>query len=530
MGSERYRIGDLTVDVGAAEVSRDGEVLHVTGLSFNLLVVFARRAPDVVDYDTLAAEVWGLEVVSDETVMQRVALLRRAVGDEASKPKYVRSVRGRGYGLVPEVRELDQQPSSLAPWKWAAVAALIALPLAYVMITRGDSRSAEPSTVTTAPLTATEMVRQADRFVARHRETDNEMAIELYEKSLELEPDHPRALVGLSFGLSQRVSKFNHPIHEAERALELAERRLASASDDPSAHYARGFALDSLGRVGPAIDSYLRASALDPENRAAAADAAYLQMVRGDLAESLKTSLDVLAAGAELHYLELEIGWDLALLGFDSAAAIWLQRALDLWPDSIFAGSTFARFRLYQGHLQEAQRIAEETLALGVDRAELPTILGHVALLRGDRDEAIRRYEQANEINPRVDPAKLRLLVLERSEPGAVDRYEELVREIRSGVAAGDEWPGTVLEEMLLHAGFGEFDAALVALDQAIDLGYRESAWLMLDPLLAELRAHPGFVERIERIALEIERERQEVLAAPWLPADLLDPGPSAAG
>jgi hypothetical protein len=46
----------------------------------------------------------------------------------------------------------------------------------------------------------------------------------------------------------------------------------------------------------------------------------------------------------------------------------------------------------------------------------------------------------------------------------------------------------------------------------------------MLDPMLSDLRADPGFVERIERIALALDKQRQEVLAASWLPHGLLQP------
>ena len=536
MPRESYRIADLIVDVGAATVERDDESLPVRGLSFDLLVALARHAPDVVDHDTLAREVWELASVTDETIMQRVTLLRRALGDEASRPTYVRSVRGRGYALVPQVEpiapapEPDNGASRRSSVIWAVAAALVVVAgVAGLGYRRGDGAGQQSSsTVKTAPLTANEMVRQADEFLARHRQTDNELAIDLYERSLELEPDHPRALVGLSLGLSQRVSKFNHPPAEARRALDLAERRLAAAPEDARAHYARAFALDCRGRIGPALESYQRAAALDPDNRVPKADAAYLQMVRGDFVDALAVNLEVLAAGERLHYVEVEIGWSLALLGFEDAAAIWLQRALDLWPDSPFAGSTFARFRLHQGRLGEAERLAVEAIGRGVERAELPTTLGNIALLRGDRQQAAQRYVDAEKLSSRINPAALRLLVLEKGKPTAEARYRELAEAVRDGLAEGDEWPGTAVNEMLLHAGFGEFEAALTALDTAIDLGYRESAWLMLDPVLGALREHPGFVDRIERIALELERERQALLAAPELTDAFLNVTPRA--
>jgi tetratricopeptide (TPR) repeat protein len=45
-----------------------------------------------------------------------------------------------------------------------------------------------------------------------------------------------------------------------------------------------------------------------------------------------------------------------------------------------------------------------------------------------------------------------------------------------------------------------EFDRAILALSQAIELGYRDFKWLAKDPDLKKLRAHPAFQELKEKI------------------------------
>ena len=45
-----------------------------------------------------------------------------------------------------------------------------------------------------------------------------------------------------------------------------------------------------------------------------------------------------------------------------------------------------------------------------------------------------------------------------------------------------------------------EFDRAIHALNQAIELGYRDFKWLAKDPDLKKLRAHPAFQELKEKI------------------------------
>jgi len=129
---ERYRVGDLSIDGDTFEVRRgDGERISLPGLTFDLLLALARRAPRVVDSEELIAEVWSGAAVSDETLIQRVALLRRALDDDAREPRYVRSVRGRGYCLVAPVEKLDAAAVGDRSWRlpprWAVAVAILAL-------------------------------------------------------------------------------------------------------------------------------------------------------------------------------------------------------------------------------------------------------------------------------------------------------------------------------------------------------------------------------------------------------------------
>jgi serine/threonine-protein kinase len=107
VATERYRVGDLVVDVGTASVLRNGLRQDLPPLSFTLLVSLLRRAPNTVRREELMSEVWPDAVVSDETLSQRVRLLRKTLGDDARKPRYVESVRGWGYRVAAPVEGLD---------------------------------------------------------------------------------------------------------------------------------------------------------------------------------------------------------------------------------------------------------------------------------------------------------------------------------------------------------------------------------------------------------------------------------------
>ena len=92
-----YRLDDLEIDVGRQRVTRGGVEIPLPRLSFDFLLTIVRAAPNLVTYDQLMERIWPGVVVNQETINQRVKLVRDALGDDARVPRYVAGVRGRGY-------------------------------------------------------------------------------------------------------------------------------------------------------------------------------------------------------------------------------------------------------------------------------------------------------------------------------------------------------------------------------------------------------------------------------------------------
>ncbi len=120
------RVDDLLVDFKRRTVRRGSEMLELTDRSFRLLEVLISHAPERVDKDQLIAEVWDDAVVSDDTLAQRVRLLRQSIGDNSQKPLYIAAVRGRGYRLIPPPREFGTaQSNGLPRAAWLAIVTMV---------------------------------------------------------------------------------------------------------------------------------------------------------------------------------------------------------------------------------------------------------------------------------------------------------------------------------------------------------------------------------------------------------------------
>jgi TolB-like protein/DNA-binding winged helix-turn-helix (wHTH) protein len=96
-------IGEWRVDAASSQISRDEEVVRVDARVMRLLTCLAARAGEVVTTDELLAEVWGGVVVTQDSVYQAVASLRRVLGDDPKSPTYIATVPRRGYRLVARV-------------------------------------------------------------------------------------------------------------------------------------------------------------------------------------------------------------------------------------------------------------------------------------------------------------------------------------------------------------------------------------------------------------------------------------------
>lgn len=141
----RLRILDIDVDLASGTVWRAGEVLDLPDLSYRLLVTLAASAPAMISKDDLISAVWGEVVVSDETLMQRVKLLRQALGDDSQNPRFISSVRGRGYRLAAPV---EKKSSRRAAWPITAaigLAALVGIVIAWQLLT--DNRQSPAPTI-----------------------------------------------------------------------------------------------------------------------------------------------------------------------------------------------------------------------------------------------------------------------------------------------------------------------------------------------------------------------------------------------
>ncbi|MCY4502054.1 MAG: ATP-binding protein, partial [Alphaproteobacteria bacterium] len=97
-GPETFTLGDLAVDYEARRVAVGGRPVRLTATEFDLLRLLTLNAGRVSTYESLIRQLWnGPDPGDPDRVRTFVKQLRRKLGDDPKRPRYILNERGVGY-------------------------------------------------------------------------------------------------------------------------------------------------------------------------------------------------------------------------------------------------------------------------------------------------------------------------------------------------------------------------------------------------------------------------------------------------
>ena len=110
----RYFFDDVTVERENFRVLKSGEARELEPRVFDLLVFMIEKRGRVLEKQEIFEQVWKDAYVTDNALTRAVKEIRRAIGDDASAPRYIETVPKRGYRFIAEVKEAEP-PLPLPP-------------------------------------------------------------------------------------------------------------------------------------------------------------------------------------------------------------------------------------------------------------------------------------------------------------------------------------------------------------------------------------------------------------------------------
>ena len=112
-----YHFGPYHLNGRESLLLRDGSPVALTPKAFDTLVVLVRNSGHLVEKEALMKEVWPETIVEESNLTQNIFTLRRILGEDGTKSKYIETVPRRGYRFVAPVREVTESESAVLPFK-----------------------------------------------------------------------------------------------------------------------------------------------------------------------------------------------------------------------------------------------------------------------------------------------------------------------------------------------------------------------------------------------------------------------------
>lgn len=103
IGSEigKLRFDGLTISTETRSVEVDGEVVELTSMEYELLLILARRHGRKLSRDEILSELRGIDAaLLTRSVDIMVSRLRQKLGDSNKAPRFIQTIWGRGYSFV----------------------------------------------------------------------------------------------------------------------------------------------------------------------------------------------------------------------------------------------------------------------------------------------------------------------------------------------------------------------------------------------------------------------------------------------
>ena len=113
------RFEGFELDPADRQLRRGGEPVELNGRYFDALALMVREAGRLVTKDRFMGEVWRGVPVTDEALTQCIRTLRRQLGDDAARPRFIETVPKHGYRFIAPLEGARPAPAA-TDREWAS--------------------------------------------------------------------------------------------------------------------------------------------------------------------------------------------------------------------------------------------------------------------------------------------------------------------------------------------------------------------------------------------------------------------------
>lgn len=227
--------------------------------------------------------------------------------------------------------------------------------------------------------------------LAHHQNGELTQADALYQRILEIAPNHPDAL-----HLSAVIA---HQNGQHERALVMLDKAIKIRASGPM-YCNRGLTLEACGQLDEAVDSYRHALALEPGYAEAHNNLGNALQKQGKQEDALKRYQRAIALKPDYADAHYNLAYLFQQQNQLAAAAESYRCALVFNPGYAAAHNNLGNVLMAQGDIAAAFDCYQEALVLNPNDAETHRNMGKCLSALGKFDSALACYQKALAIEP----------------------------------------------------------------------------------------------------------------------------------
>jgi DNA-binding winged helix-turn-helix (wHTH) protein len=309
---EVFHFDEFTLDVRERRLLRGTEAVRLSPKAYDVLVALVRQRGRLVTKDELLTRLWPGSFVEEGSLNVYVSGLRKALGEDATRPTYIETVARSGYRFIAAV---TCDPAEEKPEKSSAPNATSRPVELYELVGRGRSHLLSGSFL------------------------ELPAAVDAFRSAIEIDPTYAPAHAGFARARCVQAAFRAAPHKEAfTEAKAFALRALAMDSASADAQVALGTVLFlSEWDWAAAERSLQRALEINPDHTEALLQYGALQEALGRLDDGLRCKQQALARDPRSPGVLVQIAISYWYQRKYDDTLIWAQRALDVDPEHVLA-------------------------------------------------------------------------------------------------------------------------------------------------------------------------------------------------
>jgi protein kinase/serine/threonine-protein kinase len=344
----------------------------------------------------------------------------------------------------------------------------------------------------------------------RYKKDENEKAIDLFRKALNLDTNYALAYTGLADAYAQKAGAFGFGEIYFDSSVSMSNKAIQLSPELSEGYKSLGVVSAYKGKFRSAINYYSKALDLNPNYGPAINNISTIYWWLGKFDEAYPWAVKSVQIDPARASGYGTLGIIYLGLARDSAAEKWLLTSIDLQPNSVKASELIKGYIARQDY-DRARKFIQTQLKENPGDLHILESSAEVELYSGDYKRARALYDTLFLKNPAKkehSPNYAWLLYKNNEKEKALSIFRNVIKESEETIKSGNEEFNSPYILSEIYAVMGNREESLKWLQTSIDNGWRLYRISLIDPLLENIRNE----EKFKRMMTDLK----EKVAAMW--------------